>query len=42
MAHLHGDREGAPVACGIYACSPKGAGFAAEFRHVSIDTGRMR
>jgi regulation of enolase protein 1 (concanavalin A-like superfamily) len=27
----------APLACGLYACSPKGAGFKAEFSFVQID-----
>ena len=39
LAHLHEGR-GAPVACGPYACSPKGAGFVAEFRSLTIDRGR--
>ncbi len=42
LAHLQEDLEGAAVACGVYACSPKGAGFVAEFRHLNIDTGRMK
>jgi regulation of enolase protein 1 (concanavalin A-like superfamily) len=29
--------EGATVQAGVYACSPKGAGFIAEFDHLSID-----
>src|SRR5437899_2933231 len=29
---VHHEGRGAPVACGPYACSPKGAGFVAEFR----------
>lgn len=37
LAHLH---EGQAVACGLYACSPKEAGFVAEFNHLSIDPGR--
>jgi uncharacterized protein len=36
MAHLHDDRPGGPVACGLYACSPKAAGFVAEFAHLEI------
>jgi hypothetical protein len=31
MAHLFEDHEGATVGAGLYACSPKGAGFVAEF-----------
>ena len=30
VAHLH-EAEGKPMQCGLYACSPKGAGFRAEF-----------
>ena len=32
--------RGVPVACGLYACSPKGEGFVAEFTHFAIDGGR--
>ena len=42
LAHLQEGQAGAAVACGVYACSPKGAGFVAEFRHLSIDTGRLK
>jgi regulation of enolase protein 1 (concanavalin A-like superfamily) len=42
LAHLQEGREGAAVACGIYACSPKGAGFIAEFGPLCIDAGRLR
>lgn len=41
MAHLHEDREGAAVDAGLYACSPKGAGFVAEFTQLKIDPGRL-
>jgi regulation of enolase protein 1 (concanavalin A-like superfamily) len=34
MTHL---LEAGPVSCGIYACSPKGAGFRALFDYVKID-----
>ncbi len=37
LAHLHDDREGTAVAAGLYACSPKGPGFVAEFRFLRID-----
>jgi regulation of enolase protein 1 (concanavalin A-like superfamily) len=37
LAHLHEDREGALVQAGLYACSPKGAGFVAEFAFLRID-----
>ena len=40
LAHLHQGRERA-VSCGVYACSPRGAGFAAEFAHFGIDLGRL-
>jgi uncharacterized protein len=40
MAHLH-EGCGAAAACGIYACSPKVAGFVAEFLHLTIDRGRL-
>jgi regulation of enolase protein 1 (concanavalin A-like superfamily) len=40
VAHLHEGRS-QPVQCGIYACSPKGAGFMAEFDHLTIDSGRL-
>jgi regulation of enolase protein 1 (concanavalin A-like superfamily) len=39
VAHLHEGR-GQPVMCGLYACSPRGAGFMAEFDHLTIDSGR--
>jgi regulation of enolase protein 1 (concanavalin A-like superfamily) len=41
VARLHDDPGGAAVACGLYACSPKGAGFAAEFRDLRVDSGRV-
>jgi regulation of enolase protein 1 (concanavalin A-like superfamily) len=41
MAHLREGPEGAPVACGLYACSPKGVGFVAEFLGLKIDAGRL-
>jgi regulation of enolase protein 1 (concanavalin A-like superfamily) len=37
VAHLQEGR-GQPVHCGLYACSPKGPGFLAEFDHLTIDT----
>ena len=39
LAHLHEGR-GQAVTCGLYACSPKAAGFVAEFKHLTIDSGR--
>ena len=41
VAHLHEGR-GLPVACGVYACSPKGAGFVADFSDFTLDRGRLR
>lgn len=40
IAHLHAGR-GLAVACGVYACSPKAAGFACEFTGVSVAPGRV-
>jgi len=40
MAHLHEGR-GAEVSAGVYACSPRGPGFVAEFLHLAIDRGRI-
>jgi uncharacterized protein len=39
MARLHEDRDGAAVGAGLYACSPKGSGFVAEFTGLRIDRG---
>ena len=36
VAHLHQAR-GLPVACGLYACSPKRTGFSAEFDSFTVD-----
>ncbi len=41
MAHLHDEREDTTVACGLYACSPKGVGFVAEFAFLTIDKGGL-
>jgi regulation of enolase protein 1 (concanavalin A-like superfamily) len=38
MTHLH-EGSGLPVACGVYACSPRGAGFVAELTTLTIDRG---
>jgi regulation of enolase protein 1 (concanavalin A-like superfamily) len=35
------DRPRAAVGAGLYACSPKGAGFVAEFTYLNIDHGRL-
>ncbi|OEZ99634.1 DUF1349 domain-containing protein [Duganella phyllosphaerae] len=41
IAHL-GERGGAAsVACGLYACSPKAAGYQAEFASLSFVPGRL-
>ena len=40
VAHLM-ERTGAPcVSCGLYACSPKAAGYQAEFHFLSFDPVR--
>lgn len=41
MAHLREDDGFSPVDCGVYACSPKGAGFVAEFTFLTIESGRV-
>lgn len=41
LAHLHEDRAGATVSAGLYACSPKAAGFVAEFARFDIESGRL-
>ncbi len=40
ITHLHAGR-GRSVACGVYACSPKAAGFACEFTEVFITGGQI-
>lgn len=35
LAHLIED-DGGPVQCGLYACSPKGDGFVAEFEYLRL------
>ncbi len=35
LAHLH-EAQGQRVACGLYACSPQGAGFIAEFTSLTV------
>jgi regulation of enolase protein 1 (concanavalin A-like superfamily) len=42
VARLHDDGPGVTLSAGLYACSPKGAGFVAEFEHLRIDTRRAR
>lgn len=41
MAHLAEDDGKLGVACGLYACSPKAAGFSAEFSSLEITAGRL-
>jgi regulation of enolase protein 1 (concanavalin A-like superfamily) len=41
MAHLAEDDGKLGVACGVYACSPKAAGFAAEFSMLEVTAGRV-
>jgi regulation of enolase protein 1 (concanavalin A-like superfamily) len=41
MAHLVEDDGQLAVACGLYACSPKHAGFVAEFSFLDIASGRV-
>jgi len=41
VAHLHLP-AGAPIWCGLYACSPKGAGFRAEFHLLRVETAKSR
>lgn len=36
VAHLH-EGQGKEVTCGLYACSPRGAGFTAGFTSLAID-----
>ncbi len=40
ITHLH-EAAGRPVTCGLYACSPKGAGFVASFLRLSLQPGRV-
>ena len=35
IAHLHIENA-TPLSCGLYACSPKGKGFRAEFEFLEI------
>lgn len=42
MARLHDDRPALEVAAGLYACSPKGAGLAAEFAYLDVARGRLK
>ena len=42
MARLHDDRMGLGVDCGVYACSPKDAGFVVEFGFLEVARGRLK
>ena len=42
LARLHDDRAELAVGGGLYACSPKGAGFAAEFSYLEVARGRLK
>lgn len=41
MARLHERPLVASVSCGLYACSPKGAGYEAVFSFLSFEPGRL-
>lgn len=41
MAHLHEDGAGRAASAGLYACSPKGTGYLAEFRFLRLEPGRL-
>lgn len=42
MAHLtEDDGTGRSIRCGLYACSPKGEGFTAEFARIEVRRGRV-
>ena len=36
LAHLAERAGGGPVSCGLYACSPKAAGFDADFHYLTV------
>ena len=45
LGPLQVERDGQPaldVGCGLYACSPKGAGFVAEFGYLDVARGRLK
>ena len=42
MARLHERASVKSVLCGLYACSPKAAGYEAEFGFLSFEPGRLR
>ena len=41
LARLSEGDKDCPVQCGVYACSPKGAGYRAEFDYLRIERGRL-
>jgi uncharacterized protein len=41
MAALHERPSVASVSCGLYACSPKAAGYEAVFSSLSFEPGRL-
>ncbi len=41
MARLHERPSAQSVSCGLYACSPKAAGYEAEFSFLSFEPGRL-
>jgi uncharacterized protein len=41
IAHLTDDRPDLAVLAGLYCCSPKGAGFVAEFERLQLRPGRL-
>ncbi|MCZ8517879.1 MULTISPECIES: DUF1349 domain-containing protein [Paenibacillus] len=42
MAHLAEDlHDDTPFQCGLYACSPQGSGFTAEFEELHLKQGRV-
>ena len=41
VAHLYDDDGEMPVRCGLYACSPLGEGYSAEFAYLKIEQGRI-
>jgi len=40
LAHLGEDGPGRVAQCGLYACSPKGGGFTAEFEYLRLQPAR--
>jgi regulation of enolase protein 1 (concanavalin A-like superfamily) len=42
IAHLTERAASESIDCGLYACSPRGAGYRAEFHFLSFEPGRLR